>query len=151
MLLLERNPYAGAPLGHSLVGFRKLVVGDRAWRIIWRVQELDNGHTIIDIAEVWAVGTRSDDEVYNEMVRRVQSLDMTRPESVALAEIVKALVNARSLPAVVETVDPVPTWLADRLVKTAGLDGSAVAQMSLQQAVDAWTAIVSRNLGGGEG
>ena len=36
MLLLESDPNAGNPLLGELVGFRKLTVGDRQWRIIWR-------------------------------------------------------------------------------------------------------------------
>lgn len=34
MLLLEKSPEAGEPLLGALVGFRKLVVGDRDWRIV---------------------------------------------------------------------------------------------------------------------
>ncbi|MCW2132330.1 type II toxin-antitoxin system RelE family toxin [Arthrobacter sp. VKM Ac-2550] len=37
MLLLERPAHAGEPLLGSLIGFRKLAVGDRDWRIVWRV------------------------------------------------------------------------------------------------------------------
>lgn len=33
MLLLESSPEAGEPLVGGLIGFRKLVVGDRDWRI----------------------------------------------------------------------------------------------------------------------
>ena len=32
MLLLERDPNAGDPLLGGLIGWRKLVVGDRDWR-----------------------------------------------------------------------------------------------------------------------
>ena len=37
MLLLERSTNAGEPLLGALLGFRKLIVGDRDWRIVWRV------------------------------------------------------------------------------------------------------------------
>ncbi len=37
MILLERDPEAGEPLLGALIGFRKLIVGDRHWRIVWRV------------------------------------------------------------------------------------------------------------------
>jgi mRNA interferase RelE/StbE len=145
MLFLARNPYAGVPLGDQLVGFRKIVVGNRDWRIVWRVEVLDNGDTLIDIAEVWAVGARSDDEVYDEMVRRVKSLDMAQPESASLAEVVKALVGARQAPDITKRAEPVPAWLRERLVKTAKIDSSIVARMTLQQAVDSWTDFISKS------
>ncbi|MFD4676335.1 hypothetical protein ACFWNN_41900 [Lentzea sp. NPDC058450] len=47
------------------------------------------------------------------------------------------------------TVEPVvpkelvPDWLAQRLVHTAGIPREQVAALSLEQAVDLWTAFVS--------
>jgi mRNA interferase RelE/StbE len=54
MPLLERDPVAGEPLLGDLVGGRKLVVGDRARRVVWRVREPVPGHTVVEVAEVWA-------------------------------------------------------------------------------------------------
>ena len=54
MLLLERSVDAGEPLLGDLIGFRKLVVGDRDWRIVWRTTTDTVGATVIDVAEVWA-------------------------------------------------------------------------------------------------
>lgn len=71
LLLLERSPNAGEPLLGALIGFRKLVVGDRHWRIVWRVTEDTDGTPIFDISEVWAVGIRSDSEIYEELKARV--------------------------------------------------------------------------------
>lgn len=71
MLLLERSPNAGEPLLGALIGFRKLVVSDRHWRIVWRVTEDTDGTPILDISEVWAVGVRSDSEIYEELMARV--------------------------------------------------------------------------------
>ena len=71
MLLLERSPDAGEPLLGALVGFRKLVVGDRHWRIVWRVTADTDGTPILDISEIWAVGARSDSEIYEELKARV--------------------------------------------------------------------------------
>ena len=39
--------------------------------------------------------------------------------------------------------EPVPDWLADRLVHTVGLAREEVAALTLEQAVDRWTAYVS--------
>ena len=58
MLLLERDPLAGEPLLGTLVGYRKLVVGNRDWRIVWRASTDQRGTLTIEIAEVWAVVAR---------------------------------------------------------------------------------------------
>jgi mRNA interferase RelE/StbE len=34
--------------------------------------------------------------------------------------------------------DPVPDWLADRLIRTVGMTRAAVAALDLRQAVDIW-------------
>lgn len=60
MLLLERSTEAGEPLLGTLLGCRKLVVGDRDYRIVWR-ETVDDAHQpVLDIAEVWAAGVRAD-------------------------------------------------------------------------------------------
>jgi mRNA interferase RelE/StbE len=141
MLLLERDPYAGEELHGDLIGWRKLVVGNRDWRIIWRATTDDTGAIVVDIAEVWAVGARSDAAVYREMAERVASLPKN-PPTLALAEVIErlgraatAIQGAREIPA-----EPVPDWLLTRLVHTAGLNRADVEHMTLEEAVDAWTA-----------
>lgn len=69
---LENAPeQRGAPLGSKadgrsdLTGFRKLVVGDRAYRIVYRVQP--DGSVVV----VWVVGARADGEVYATARARV--------------------------------------------------------------------------------
>lgn len=69
---LEDSPeLRGAPLGSranaqsDLTGFRKLVVGDRAYRIVFRVEP--DGTVVI----VWVVGARADDEVYEAARARI--------------------------------------------------------------------------------
>ena len=37
MIQIERDPNAGAPLLGGLIGYRKIAVGDRDWRVVWRV------------------------------------------------------------------------------------------------------------------
>lgn len=139
ILLLEQSAEAGYPLGGGLTGFRKLVVGRNTWRVVYRVTEDKD----IEICEIWAVGERADGEVYREAVARLR--DATRPELVALAKVIEQLgrltgdVTGRQPPA----REPVPAWLADRLVFTAGLPRERVAALDLQQAVDLWTAYMS--------
>ena len=60
ILLIERNPLAGHPLLGEFIGWRKLTVGDRHWRIIWRTHTDEAGTVIIEIAEIWAIGARAD-------------------------------------------------------------------------------------------
>lgn len=60
-----------------MIGYRKLVVGNRDWQLIWRATTDDRGTLTVEIAEVWAIGARSDGEVYGEMGRRVSSLGDT--------------------------------------------------------------------------
>lgn len=67
---LEEEPdKRGAPLGSrkdsNLTGFRKLVVGDRAYRIVYRVER----DTVVII---WVIAKRSDDECYHLATSRLQ-------------------------------------------------------------------------------
>jgi len=141
MLLLERDPHAGAPLLGSLVGWRKLTVGDRDWRIIWRVTTDESGTITITIAEVWAVGARSEAEVYQEMDARVAAAE-TSPSTMALAEVIEMMgrhANRGDLSASLEPrEDPVPDWLRDRLIHTAGLEGDEVEAMTGEHAMQRW-------------
>ncbi len=146
MLLLEREPQAGEPLLGSLIGYRKLVVGNRDWRIVWRASTDERGTRTIEVAEVWAVGARSDSEVYTEMTHRVASLGDTpvrRSLSAILDELGRRAKGAPAKPVAPAPPGPEP-WLVDRLVHTAGLDREAVLAMTSEQAVDAWTDHITR-------
>jgi mRNA interferase RelE/StbE len=55
----------GAPLGTGLTTFRKLVVGDRQIRIVYRVDE--NG----EVAVIWVVASRVDGECYDLAMARL--------------------------------------------------------------------------------
>ena len=146
MLVLETDPQAGEPLVGTLIGYRKLVVCRRDWRLIWRVLLDQRGSVSIEVAEVWAVGARSDAQVYAELEARVQSLP-EGPARRSLHDVVTALgrrargVEAR--PPLVPTPAPEP-WLVERLVCTAGLNRRAVEAMTSEQAVDAWTEYMMR-------
>ncbi len=141
MLLLQVNPLAGEPLLGSLIGYRKLVVGNRDWRIVWRTFADARGAVTIEIAEVWAVGARSDNAVYTEMTDRVASLGDT-PLRRSLAAIIDDLGNRAKGVTAQPPKTPVgrpEQWLIDRLIHTAGLAPGSVLTMTSEQAVDAWT------------
>lgn len=70
---------AGLPLGRGLAGWRKIVVGDRTWRIIFTTDPDES------VATVWVIGDRNDDACYEEAQRRVQAMAKNRPEAVSLA------------------------------------------------------------------
>jgi mRNA interferase RelE/StbE len=91
LVMLEQDPEAGRPLGRrsksDLTTFRKVVVGDRDWRIIYRIEE--DGTVVV----IWVIAARSDDEVYSEAVRRIE----TSPESqkVILVDALEQLTGGR--------------------------------------------------------
>ena len=156
-LLLERDPEAGEPLRGALIGYRKLVVGDRDWRIVWRVTHDEAGRPVVDVAEVWALGARSDSEVYAEMNARVDTLSAT-PATVPLAQAIERLGRAaagiqsegvepeKGPGSAGTTADPapgLPSWLAQSLVKVAGLRPAEVAQLTETEALGRWNEFIS--------
>ena len=148
-LLIERNPEAGAPLGGGLHGYRKLTVGDRDWRIVWRVTFDESGQVIVDVGEIWAVGARKDSEVYDEMRRRVAALPkgpQTKTFEEVLAMLETSLKRKRRPALVRPTGDDAlaPKWLVDDLVNVAGYARSDVEALTERQAMAAWVAYRSR-------
>ncbi|MBO4269296.1 MULTISPECIES: type II toxin-antitoxin system RelE family toxin [Microbispora] len=136
ILLLLDNPEAGYPLGGELTGFRKLVVGRNTWRVVYRITDEKS----IEICEVWAVGERADGEVYAEATARVRAAGEERPEVMRLGRVIERLgaladhIRVEQPP----SREPVPDWLADRLIYTVGMSREDVAALDLQQAVDLW-------------
>jgi mRNA interferase RelE/StbE len=138
LLVLETNPEAGLPLGDELTGFRKLVVGRNTWRIVYRIKATD-----VEICEIWAVGARSDGEVYAEAAARV--MESGNPEIANLAEVAVRLGRLAGLEVPTEPIrNPVPDWLAEKLVHTAGFQRHVVAAMDAAEALDAWTEFCTR-------
>lgn len=131
LLLLEENPKAGAPLGGALTGYRKLVVGNRDWRVVYR--ETVDGD--VEVCEVWAIGARADDEVYREAAGRVATLP-PGPTAHALAQVLARLGHR---PPSAETPEALPSWLVERLVHTVGLRREDVVGMTADEALQAWT------------
>ncbi|MGH2458321.1 MAG: type II toxin-antitoxin system RelE family toxin [Chloroflexota bacterium] len=77
--LEEVGKEAGLPLGGGLTGWRKIVVGDRNWRIICTT---DPGDTV---ATVWAIGDRDDAACYEIAERRVRELGKSQSQASSLA------------------------------------------------------------------
>ncbi|MEV8630589.1 type II toxin-antitoxin system mRNA interferase toxin, RelE/StbE family [Streptosporangium sp. NPDC051023] len=136
ILLLLENPEAGYPLGGELTGFRKLVVGRNTWRVVYRITD----DKAVEICEIWAVGERADAEVYAEAKARVRAAGGSRPDIVRLGAVIERLgtlsdhIHVKEVPA----REPVPDWLADRLIYTVGLAREDVAALDLEEAVDLW-------------
>lgn len=137
-LLLERDPEAGEPLLGNLIGFRKLVVGDRDWRIVWRVASDTAGDVTLDIAELWAAGARADAEVYQEITDRLTSVDDDVLRH-TLGDVVGLLAGTSDISPASEPIhDPVPKWLRERLIHTAQVDADAVDAMAGEEAMRRW-------------
>lgn len=139
MLLLEQNPEAGQPLLGNLVGWRKIVVGDRDWRVVWRVGHDSAGTVVVDVAEVWAFGARSEAEVYAEVNDRIASASDS-PTVTALVEVLEQLGKVtQGLDASPEpSNDALPLWLRDALVKVVGLEPREVDAMNTDDAHQVW-------------
>ena len=75
----EQGEKAGYPLGKGLTGWRKIVVGDRDWRIVFRLNET------YTVATVWVIGDRADARCYAEAQRRIESLGKDTPGGMSLA------------------------------------------------------------------
>ena len=70
---------AGLPLGRGLTGWRKIVVGDRDWRIVFKPDPAET------VATIWVIGDRDDNACYEEAMRRVQAAGENQPEAISLA------------------------------------------------------------------
>lgn len=77
----------GEPLGRrttgNLTSFRKLVVGNRDYRIVYRIES--DGAVVV----VWVIGRRADDEVYELAMARLKmhGSPMAQEFATALEEI----------------------------------------------------------------
>jgi mRNA interferase RelE/StbE len=147
--LLETDAEAGYPLGGEVTRFRKLVVDRKTWRVVYRVA---GQRKMVEICTIWVVGARRDAEVYAIAVTRVRDASMREPELVRLVGVVERLGRVAGHLATASSAqssharDPVPDWLAQRLIRIVGLRPEQVAAMDLEQAVERWTAyMIERN------
>jgi|SRR5690348_12684499 len=68
---------AGEPLGRNLVGWRKVTVGNRNWRIVFRVDQEES------VATVCVIGDREDEACYIEAQRRARQAEHADAASLA--------------------------------------------------------------------
>jgi mRNA interferase RelE/StbE len=88
LLEIEANgSKAGEPLGRGLVGWRKITVGDRNWRIVFRV---DRSETV---ATVCVIGDREDGACYEQAKMRAEGLE--DGDAASLAESMMELFGSR--------------------------------------------------------
>jgi mRNA interferase RelE/StbE len=87
--IVWRGKDAGRRLGGGLTNWRKIVVGDREWRIIFTMDPDER------LATVWVIGDRADAECYAEAQRRVENLAGTHIEAATLAAVMFQLVQAQ--------------------------------------------------------
>ena len=87
--LEEVGKDAGVPLGRDLTGWRKIVVGDRNWRIIFTTDPQEA------VATVWLIGDRDDAECYETAQRRVRALAKAQPEAASLAAVMFQISQAQ--------------------------------------------------------
>ena len=78
----KRGVPLGAKAGGDLTTFRKLVVGDRDYRIVYRVEK-DATVTV-----VWVIGRRTDDECHRLAVSRLKA------QGSSIADLVQQLLDA---------------------------------------------------------
>lgn len=78
---------AGEPLGRDLVGWRKLTVGDRDWRIVFRVDKAGT------VATACVIGDRDDGVCYEEARKRADHLE--DGDAASLAESMMELFGSR--------------------------------------------------------
>jgi mRNA interferase RelE/StbE len=117
-------------------GFRMLATDGGTRRFEYRLAPGAGGR-----ATVWAIvvaGVRSDGAAYAETLARMQAADP--PELVQAARLLARLGRETGTPVVPRERrrDPVPDWLADRLVREAGTTRIAVAAMDAATAFAAW-------------
>lgn len=127
-LLLERSATAGEPLLGVLIGLRKLTLGDRHRRLVWRVR-VEQGDTIVEIAEVFAVGWREDSAVYAEVERRLKQLG-DDPRAIPLAEVIEMLgKHAAGIEGPIEptAAELVPDWIRNGLLNSGATPGDIAA------------------------
>jgi mRNA interferase RelE/StbE len=79
--LEEVGKDAGLPLGRGLTNWRKIVVGDRNWRIIFTTDPEET------VATVWVIGDRDDAQCYEDAQRRLAALGKTQPHAASLAAV----------------------------------------------------------------
>jgi len=83
----QKGVEAGEPLGRDLVGWRKITVGNRNWRIVFRVDRDEA------VATICVIGDREDGICYEEAKRRADRAQGN--DAASLAESMMTLFGSR--------------------------------------------------------
>jgi mRNA interferase RelE/StbE len=83
----QKGSAAGVPLGRNLASWRKTTVGDRNWRIVFRVNPEET------VATVCVIGDREDEACYEEAQKRAK--DIEDADAMSLAEAMMELHGSR--------------------------------------------------------
>ncbi len=114
---------AGVALTGRLSGMRKIKVGERIWRIIWRV--------VKEQGEVWGIGRRDHLEIYREVERRIAILG-ENPETNTLAQILLKLHT--SAKPILERKD-IPKEILEALIYEMGLSFETIMTLSVDESI----------------
>ena len=72
-IALQENPFLGDALGNKfgldLIGYYKLYVAKKAYRIVYRLTG-----TQIEVVEIVGIGKRDKEEIYRLVVKRLKSI-----------------------------------------------------------------------------
>lgn len=82
-----KGSQAGEPLGRDLAGWRKITVGNRDWRIVFRVDKAET------VATVCVIGDRDDGACYEEAKKRAN--DVQDEDAASLVESMMELFGSR--------------------------------------------------------
>jgi mRNA interferase RelE/StbE len=83
----QKGAEAGEPLGRDLVGWRKITVGNRNWRMVFRVDRDEA------VATICVIGDREDGLCYEEAKRRADRAQDN--DAASLAESMMTLFGSR--------------------------------------------------------
>lgn len=137
MIVLTRSPHAGEPLLGNLTGFRKIKVGNRHYRIVWRVVEEADSSPVIEIAEIWSAGPREDAKVYRALGERLRKYRLQQPETVALNEVAELIGLTLKINVATDdspAIPPLPAWLQLALKDQLKLPDSQIESLTEPEA-----------------
>ena len=104
------------------------------------------GEIQIEIAQVWAIGARSDSQIYDEIRERIKVSTLS-PAGTALAEVL-ALFSEKVSDVTVQSEpldQPAPEWLLNRLVHSVGLTKAGIRGLSVDQAMEIWDKFIRQS------
>lgn len=140
--ILSTNVKAGYPLGGELTGFRKLIIGAKTYRVVYRVADKH-----VEICEIWAIGHRRNDSIYRRAVDRVRTAAITRPELLDVAKLMELVTDLDGVDLIGASrveADPVPEWLYAKLIHIVGMPTHEVAAMTGAEAFERWNEWICR-------